>query len=278
MMGKKSIFQFGEKPIYIERNDGNVYVGDYISQTNEAFVDGSFELHTFVPQITPQIPREEVEFILNWIEKDADKADPKRVALLYGSAGVGKSVVMHDVLLKLEQNAEFLVLGLKTDQIEFGDTEDLRKRMHLAKPLVTIIKEMAQKAKRLVVLIDQIDALSLSLSSNRTPLRSIFKLIEQIKSFPHVRVVISCRPYDLEYDPILNDMRIETKWELKKISTEKVKNILKSHSEDYSFFCCSVLLVVHSAGGIFGKCRIVPVAKLHRIPNHIRKIVVPLHL
>ena len=224
-MGKKSIFQFGEKPIYIERNDGNVYVGDYISQTNEAFVDGSFELHTFVPQITPQIPREEVEFILNWIEKDADKADPKRVALLYGSAGVGKSVVMHDVLLKLEQNAEFLVLGLKTDQIEFGDTEDLRKRMHLAKPLVTIIKEMAQKAKRLVVLIDQIDALSLSLSSNRTPLRSIFKLIEQIKSFPHVRVVISCRPYDLEYDPILNDMRIETKWELKKISTEKVKNI-----------------------------------------------------
>lgn len=232
-MGKKSIFQFGEKPIYIERNDGNVYVGDYISQTNEAFVDGSFELHTFVPQITPQIPREEVEFILNWIEKDADKADPKRVALLYGSAGVGKSVVMHDVLLELEQKKEYLVLGLKTDQIEFGDTEDLSKRMHLAKPLVTIIKEMAQKAKRLVVLIDQIDALSLSLSSNRTPLRSMFKLIEQIKSIPHVRVVISCRPYDLEYDPILNDMRIETKWELKKISTEKVKNILKSHSLDY---------------------------------------------
>ena len=230
MMENNSVFQFGKNPIYIERNEGNVYLGDYVSKTNEAFTDESFELHMFAPQITPQIKREEVGIILNWIAKDTDKTDPKRVALLYGSAGVGKSVVMHDVLLELEQKEEYLVLGLKTDQIEFGDTEDLSKRMHLAKPLVTIIKEMAQKAMRVVVLIDQIDALSLSLSSNRTPLRSIFKLIEQIKSIPHVRVVISCRPYDLEYDPILNDMKIETKWELKKISSGRVKSILKSHN------------------------------------------------
>lgn len=30
---------------YIERNEGNVYVGDYVSKTNEAFTDESFELH-----------------------------------------------------------------------------------------------------------------------------------------------------------------------------------------------------------------------------------------
>lgn len=41
MMGKKEVFQFGEKPIYIERNEGNVYVGDYVSNTNEAFADES---------------------------------------------------------------------------------------------------------------------------------------------------------------------------------------------------------------------------------------------
>ena len=234
MMKNKNVFQFGEKPIYIERNDGSVYVGDYVSQTNEAFADESFELHAFTPQITPCIKRDEVEIILNWIAKDADKSNPKRVALLYGGAGVGKSVVMHDVLFELEQNEEYLVLGLKTDQIEFEDTENLRKRMHLAKPLVPIIREIASKAKRVVVLIDQIDALSLSLSSNRTPLRSMFKLIEQIKSIPHVRVVISCRPYDLEYDPILNNMRIETKWELKNLSSGDVKAILKCHSLDYN--------------------------------------------
>lgn len=45
MMGNNDVFQFGEKPIYIERNEGNVYVGDYVSKTNEAFTDESFELH-----------------------------------------------------------------------------------------------------------------------------------------------------------------------------------------------------------------------------------------
>ena len=186
-------------------------------------------MHSFTPQITPRIKREEVEVILNWIAKDTDNAAPQRVALLYGSAGVGKSVVMHDILLELEKNKEYFVLGLKTDQIEFGDTDDLSKRMHLAKPLAQIIRDIAPKAKRVVVLIDQIDALSLSLSSNRTPLRSMFKLIEQIKSIPHVRVVISCRPYDLEYDPILNDMRLETKWELKNLSSARVKDVLRSN-------------------------------------------------
>ena len=229
MMENKEVFQFGEKSIYIAHNDGCVYVGDYVSQANEAFADESFELHSFTPQITPRIKREEVEVILNWIAKDADNADPQRAALLYGSAGVGKSVVMHDILLELEKNKEYFVLGLKTDQIEFGDTEDLSKRMHLAKPLAQIIRDIAPKAKRVVVLIDQIDALSLSLSSNRTPLRSMFKLIEQIKSIPHVRVVISCRPYDLEYDPILNDMRLETKWELKNLSSARVKDVLRSN-------------------------------------------------
>ena len=52
MMENNSVFQFGKNPIYIERNEGNVYVGDYVSKTNEAFTDESFELHKFAPQIT----------------------------------------------------------------------------------------------------------------------------------------------------------------------------------------------------------------------------------
>ena len=42
-MGNNDVFQLGEKSIYIERNEGNVYVGDYVSKTNEAFADESFE-------------------------------------------------------------------------------------------------------------------------------------------------------------------------------------------------------------------------------------------
>lgn len=228
-MENRIINQFGDKSLCIDTNNGVVYLSDYIAETNDAFVDKSFELHAFTPKITPVIHRDEVKYILDWIAKDEDNETPERVALLYGSAGVGKSVVMHDVLLESEKNADYLVLGLKTDQIEFGDTEELRKQMHLAKPLASTIKDMAKDVNRVVVLIDQIDALSLSLSSNRTPLRSIFKLIEQIRQIPHVRVVISCRPYDLEYDPILNDLNVKTKWQLRNLSSDQVKEVLNAH-------------------------------------------------
>lgn len=228
-MTEHVINQTGDKSLFIERNSGAVYVGEYVADPNDAFVDQSFELHSYAPKIQPPIQRDEVGQILDWIAKDTDSEKPNRVALLYGGAGVGKSVVMHDVLLQAQQRLDYLVLGLKTDQIEFTDSEYLRKHMHLAKPIVAVIKDMAQKNMRVVLLIDQIDALSLSLSSNRTPLRSILKLIEQVRLVPHVRIVLSCRPYDLEYDPILNDLKIPVKWELKNLSADNVKQVLAEH-------------------------------------------------
>ena len=228
-MNERIINQIGDKSVYIERNSGAVYVGGYVADPNDAFVDQSFELQNYMPKIQPSIQRNEVGEILDWIENDTQAEKPNRVALLYGGAGVGKSVVMHDVLLQTQQRADYLVLGLKTDQIEFTDSEYLREHMHLAKPIAAVIRDMAQKNKRVVLLVDQIDALSLSLSSNRTPLRSILKLIEQVRLVPHVRIVLSCRPYDLEYDPILNDLKIPVKWELKNLSSDKVKQVLSEH-------------------------------------------------
>ncbi|VTY13006.1 Uncharacterised protein [uncultured Prevotella sp.] len=114
-----------------------------------------------------------------------------------------------DTTKKLHTINDYLVLGLKSDQIEFLDTDELSKKIHLGNPLEIVLKEMGKKYKRVVVLIDQIDALSLSLSSNRTPLRSLLKMIHQIQGIPHIRVVISCRPYDLKYDPELEKERIK---------------------------------------------------------------------
>ena len=109
--------------------------------------------------------------------------------------------------------------------------------MHLAKPIEIVMEEMTHQYKRVILLIDQIDALSLSLSSNRTPLRSLLKLIRQVQLISNVRVVISCRPYDLEYDPLLDSLRIKNKWELKDFTKEQVLDILdknecKEHLND----------------------------------------------
>ena len=229
-MEERSINQNGVMPIYIENNEGQIYVGNaYVEEASSAFNKGSYDLLGYTPTIKPAIHRDEVGKINDWIERKASNDQPSRLALLYGKAGIGKSVVMHDLLEELRTNKDYLVLGLKSDQIEFVDTDELSKNIHLAKPIEIVVREMAQRYKRVILLIDQIDALSLSLSSNRTPLRSLLKLIGQIQSIPNVRVVISCRPYDLEYDPLLDNLRIKNKWELKEFTKEQVQNILKEN-------------------------------------------------
>lgn len=229
-MEERTIIQNGLKSIYIENNNGQIYVSNaYVVNVSTAFSKSSYELKEYTPTIYPAIHRNEVGQIKDWIEKKASKECSSRLALLYGKAGIGKSIVMHDLLEELQANQEYLVLGLKSDQIEFMDTEVLSQNIHLAKPIETVIEETTQKYKRVVLLIDQIDALSLSLSSNRTPLRSLLKLIGRIQHFPNVRVVISCRPYDLEYDPLLNNLSIKNKWELKEFTNEQVIRILKKN-------------------------------------------------
>ena len=205
VMDQRIVNQIGNKPVYIERNQGDVYIGDtYVEDPASAFNSASFELLDYTPTTEPAIIREEVISIQEWIDKEASADKTARLALLYGKAGIGKSIVMHELLKRLRLKENYIVLGLKSDQIEFVDMDHLRSKMHLARPIEVAIKEMSLKYIRVVLLIDQIDALSLSLSlsSNRTPFRSLLKMITQVKGVPNVRIVISCRPYDLEYDVI----------------------------------------------------------------------------
>ncbi len=63
-MNARSINILGDKSLYIEHNDGVVYISDYVEPTKEAFENQSFELQMFAPKIKPSIRREEVGQIL----------------------------------------------------------------------------------------------------------------------------------------------------------------------------------------------------------------------
>ena len=97
-MDTRAVNQFGDKSIYIERNVGNIYMGDYVAETIYALRDGSYEMAKYSPTISPAIHRIEVDLIKDWIDCDSTLEPSSRLALLYGKAGVGKSVVMHDLL------------------------------------------------------------------------------------------------------------------------------------------------------------------------------------
>lgn len=235
-MQEKIINQFGDKPLYIERSLGNVYLADnYTRDPASAFARGSDELLGYTPAICPEIPRQEVDLIQEWIGSESDATDSStRLALLYGKAGIGKSIVMHKLLERLQGRGDYLVLGIKSDLVEFANMDDLRGKLYLARPIEDVIQEEASKRKRVVLLVDQIDALSLSLSANRTPLRSLLSLIRRLANIPRVRVVISCRPYDLEYDPELQNLKIKNQWELKELSEEQILQTLRSNGHNES--------------------------------------------
>ena len=98
-MEERTVNQRGTSNFYIEKNEGEIYIGSsYIEEPSSAFCNGSYELLDYTPTIEPAIPRVEVGMIQEWIESKATTEKSARIALLYGKAGIGKSIVMHYLL------------------------------------------------------------------------------------------------------------------------------------------------------------------------------------
>lgn len=224
--------QYGDHSVYIGEVNGNVFMNvpgvspDY----RQIFHDISTDLRKWRSVLYQQrhIPRPQTDSLMGWIDADGGK-DKERVALLVGAPGSGKSVVMHDVLELLEKRSDVYVLGLKSDQIGFESMESLVSQSGISNRMEDVVGKLAgeSKIKRVVLLVDQIDALSLTLSSNRKPLRSILRFIENIQSLEKVRIVVSCRPYDLEYDPYLEQFQYGNRVQMDLLSPNVVEEVLR---------------------------------------------------
>ena len=71
-MEERTINQNGLTSIYIEKNDGQIFVGNaYVEDAACAFEKVSYELHDYTPSIQPAITREEVGLIKDWIDRKA---------------------------------------------------------------------------------------------------------------------------------------------------------------------------------------------------------------
>lgn len=233
-MNESAVNQYGDHPIYIGNVNGNVYMKSFEGSPDyrQVFHDLSTDLRLWrvVLYGKRHIPRHQTEVLLSLIDADY-KNNNERVALLVGAPGSGKSVVMHDLLEKLEGRDDVWVLGLKSDQIGFESIEQLASQSGISRRLEDVIRELArsESCRRVVLLVDQIDALSLALSSNRKPLRSILRFLENIQSEEKVRIVVSCRPYDLEYDPYLEQFQFGNRVQMDPLKPEVVEEVLKTN-------------------------------------------------
>jgi len=170
------------------------------------------------------IPRKETEELLNWILADLEKdkqGKPLNICLLAGQAGYGKTVILKD--LYTECSAQNIpVLGLKADKLYSYTIVDLQKSAGLSFPIYDFIEEGKKYFVKTVILIDQIDALSQSMSSDRSYLNVFRNFITYFANDENVRIIISVRIHDLHYDPSLRVYKDMKTFEVKPLDENDV--------------------------------------------------------
>ena len=176
------------------------------------------------------IRRDETNQIIQWIDAPLPH-DEKGIALLAGDAGTGKSVILRDVLLTL-QDRKTPVLGIKADQYCVESIEKLEEALYLKGSIEEMAWTLTQEKGRVVVLVDQIDALSQSLSARRIYLENFTNLVQALAEIPEVRIVVSCRKYDLQNDHEFAFYRRQKAFEIGFLSEEEVHGILKKLSSN----------------------------------------------
>ncbi len=178
---------------------------------------------------TNKITRSEVDDILNWINESYNK-NKTNIAVVSGNAGLGKTVIISQLYEKL-CNENIPAICLKADRLAFNSIEELEKETGLNVDFEVFFNELINNHDKGVLIIDQIDALSQTLSSNLKPLKAYDRLIRRFIGNSKVKIIIACRVYDLNYDPIIAEYKGKAEFSIKPLSIETVKSILKKSDD-----------------------------------------------
>jgi hypothetical protein len=166
--------------------------------------------------------------LLRWISEPliVDAEDRAlNMVLLSAEAGYGKTVVLKDLYDQLIAN-DTAVLAIKADKLYVKDMEALKAELGIKIPVFDFIEKCKQQFPQLVLIIDQIDALSKSLSGDRNYISTLGKLIDCYTYDENVRIIVSVRPFDLDYDPALRSYRTVKSISMEELSEIDVETVL----------------------------------------------------
>jgi len=171
------------------------------------------------------IKRSEVNEILKWIELKP-RENESNIAVVAGNAGMGKTVILSQLYSKLKTE-NIPVISLKADRLIFNSLKELETEYDLDVSFEKLFDEILGDEKRGVLLIDQIDALSQALSSDLKPLKFYDGLIQRFINHSKVKIIISTRVYDLNYDPIIAAYKGKKKFLIKALDRETLLQTLE---------------------------------------------------
>lgn len=173
-----------------------------------------------------------VDDIVRWARESGEEDD---LALLLDHAGMGKTIVARDVLLALEDAGE-TIFAIKADQQLSGisSLEDLRASLRLPDSVERVVGRLAE-AGRVLVLVDQIDALSLSMARDQRALNVILDMVARLRLISGVRVLVSCRVFDLHNNPSLRQQLGGRKqFSIPQLTEEEIREVLNLLGIDYA--------------------------------------------
>jgi hypothetical protein len=170
------------------------------------------------------IQRNETADILNWIETPLKK-DQAPILIVAGNQGYGKTVIMKDVYSALRKK-DLPVIAIKADRYYAESVKELTNKLNLEHPLIKLLLKLTKTFSKPVVIIDQIDSLSQSITSRRDYIDIYNQLIHQLQFISGIRILISIRTFDLDYDFEFSSYRQLQKVIVKPLSVEQVKSVL----------------------------------------------------
>ncbi|PWU09611.1 MAG: hypothetical protein C5B50_27030 [Verrucomicrobia bacterium] len=146
------------------------------------------------------IHRAEADEAFRVITLEAD-----RFGAFVGVAGLGKSCTAAE-LLELLSDAGIPHVALRFDQpFEVLTPRQLGHALDFPTSPVDVLAGIAE-GHLCVLLLDQLDALSIVSGRNQKLWPLVEDLLEEVRTWPKMKVWIACRAFDLENDPRLRDL------------------------------------------------------------------------
>ncbi|MCA9997810.1 MAG: ATP-binding protein, partial [Anaerolineales bacterium] len=196
-----------------------------VGQIKAAFRAANAELRNYPDTIAGiHLARPEVADMLAWLTATEAK---EPLAMVLDQPGSGKTVVMHDLLQELEARS-IPVLAIKADFLSGIKTpSELADRLGLPASVETCIQQLAAKTS-CVVLLDQLDALSLSLSRDQALLTLLLGTLKRLCNLENVRLIASCRTFDYDNDPYISQIKADRTFQLKPLADAEINRVLQT--------------------------------------------------
>lgn len=169
------------------------------------------------------IKRKETEILKQWIDSPLDKSQ-RPVMVLAGPAGCGKTVVLRDLIDYLDEN-RIPYLPIKADQVEGVNPDEI----------CTALSVLSKDTGKCVLVIDQLDALSRYMSNDRESLNKILSIIASIcKDWDpeSIRIIVSCREFDLQNDSRICKVLSDTPIRMGNLSDDEMGRVLEQLAPD----------------------------------------------